>query len=38
LLFYGEEGNCLGHIIAHDEIEVDKTKVNLIANLSLPLV
>ena len=28
----------LGHVISNDGIEVDKAKINLIANISLPLV
>jgi len=28
----------LGHVISHDGIEVDKAKIDLIANLPLPLL
>jgi len=31
-----KKGIVLGHIISRDGIEVDKTKINLIVNLSLP--
>jgi len=34
--FYGEEGNCLGHVISHDGTEVDRAKIDLIANISPP--
>jgi len=31
--FYGKEGNFLGHVISQDVIEVDKAKIDVIANL-----
>jgi len=34
--FYGQEGIALGHIISTEGIEVDKVKMDLIANLPLP--